>query len=74
MQIRVKTVLTAGPFSPLFPLRPVGPGPPCMIERIQQTWSAQVTELIQILHKLTIFFYNQYECITHADFTVAQSS
>lgn len=31
-------VLTAWPLSPLFPLRPAGPGPPCIIERIQQTW------------------------------------
>lgn len=66
-------VLTAGPLSPLFPLRPAGPGRPCIIERIQQTWlDIQVIEFIQILHKLTKFLqsvWTYYAC----RFTVAQS-
>lgn len=64
------SVLTAGPLSPLFPLRPVGPGPPCMIERIQQTWFYMDLYIYyKSLESLKFYtnqphFYNQYECIT----------
>lgn len=71
----VKTVLTAGPLSPLCPLRPVGPGPPCMIKRIQQTW----LKLHRSLNSFKFYtnwphFYNQFEYIRCAEFTVAESS